>query len=773
MALVGQHQQTAFTNPQNGQSPIDADQVTANDNALRVSYNAHDNNAALHVQTAALASRPAAAAGNSGGLFLSTDGRRAYLSTGSVWNEVDYLGLTAGGTVAGATTFSAALTAGSTLSVTGAATFDGNVTLGNATGDTVTVTGRIASALGFSADNTHDIGVSGAKPRDVLVGRNLDVVGTGTFGGKLTTVASGSGSAGLVLPHGSAPSSPVDGDVWTTSSGLYVRVNGSTVGPLGTGGGGGGSLSGSGTSNKVTKWTGSTSLGDSSISDDGSTITVTGALNVTGNATLDGNTTLGNANTDTVTFTGRVASGITFSSDNTYDLGASGANRPRDIFAAGIGVFGAATTAKASVRLPHGSAPTAPTDGDVWTTTSGMYVRVNGSTVGPLGTGGGGGISGSGTSGKLTKWTGSTSAGDSAITEGASDLTSTLPLYLPASTTSVPSLRLPHGSAPNSPTNGDVWTTTSGMYVRVNGATVGPLAASSGASAPVGASYVTLGTDGTLTSERVLTAGTGITLTDNGAGSTVVVSLTSTPVTGSLTSGYVPKANGTTSLTNSLIQDNGTTVSIGGATTVSGNLSTTGNLTVDGNTTLGNAAGDTITVTGRFASALTFSADATYDIGASGANRPRHYYGSGDLTAGGNASIGGTLGVTGKLTTAASGTSAAGLNLPHGSAPSAPSNGDVWTTTAGLYARINGSTVGPFAAGGVSGSGTSGTMPRFSGASTLADSAITDDGGTNTKLTATNNYIRKSSTDYAIASVTISTSDASGTPPTGHIWLKY
>lgn len=41
--------------------------------------------------------------------------------------------------------------------------------------------------------------------------------------------------------------------------------------------------------------------------------------------------------------------------------------------------------------------------------------------------------------------------------------------------------------------------------------------------APVSASYVTLGTDGTLTSERVLTAGTGISVTDAGAGSTVTV----------------------------------------------------------------------------------------------------------------------------------------------------------------------------------------------------------------------------------------------------------
>lgn len=57
--------------------------------------------------------------------------------------------------------------------------------------------------------------------------------------GKVTTAASSSGDAGLSLPHGTAPSSPTNGDVWTTTAGIYVRVNGSTVGPLGTGGGGG------------------------------------------------------------------------------------------------------------------------------------------------------------------------------------------------------------------------------------------------------------------------------------------------------------------------------------------------------------------------------------------------------------------------------------------------------------------------------------------------------------------------------------------------------
>lgn len=52
-----------------------------------------------------------------------------------------------------------------------------------------------------------------------------------------------------------------------------------------------------------------------------------------------------------------------------------------------------------------------------------------------------------------------------------------------------------------------------------------------------------------------------------------------------------------------------------------------------------------------------------------------------------------SLTASGKITTAAPTTSQAGLNLPHGVAPTAPINGDLWTTTGGMFVRINGSTL--------------------------------------------------------------------------------
>lgn len=53
-----------------------------------------------------------------------------------------------------------------------------------------------------------------------------------TMLGKLTTMASQSSGAGFNVPQGQVPTNPQNGDIWTTLSGLYVRINGVTVGPV-------------------------------------------------------------------------------------------------------------------------------------------------------------------------------------------------------------------------------------------------------------------------------------------------------------------------------------------------------------------------------------------------------------------------------------------------------------------------------------------------------------------------------------------------------------
>ena len=63
----------------------------------------------------------------------------------------------------------------------------------------------------------------------------------------------------------------------------------------------------------------------------------------------------------------------------------------------------------------------------------------------------------------------------------------------------------------------------------------------------------------------------------------------------------------------------------------------------------------------------------------------------------------------GPLITSVPSSTAAGLNLPQGAAPSLPNNGDIWTTSSGLFVRINGVTVGPLT--GPAGASFAGTSP--------------------------------------------------------------
>jgi hypothetical protein len=63
----------------------------------------------------------------------------------------------------------------------------------------------------------------------------------------------------------------------------------------------------------------------------------------------------------------------------------------------------------------------------------------------------------------------------------------------------------------------------------------------------------------------------------------------------------------------------------------------------------------------------------------------------------------------GRLTTAAPGATTAGLNLTPGVTPGSPVNGDLWVTPSGLFAQVNGATIGPL--GGASSSSFAATAP--------------------------------------------------------------
>jgi hypothetical protein len=111
--------------------------------------------------------------------------------------------------------------------------------------------------------------------------------------------------------------------------------------------------------------------------------------------------------------------------------------------------------------------------------------------------------------------------------------------------------------------------TTNGYVLTFDSSTVSWYAAAGGGTAPAEAKYVTLGLDASLTNERVLTAGgeTGITITDNGAGETVQLSLTNNSITitaGSGMSGGGATALGGTATLNVVVDDSTLSINLGG-----------------------------------------------------------------------------------------------------------------------------------------------------------------------------------------------------------------
>jgi len=196
---VGQHGVAAFTNPSNGDA-LDATVVKANDNTLRDAYVTHDDDSGIHLQSSTLAARPSA--GTAGRKWLTTDtgSVKLWYDNGSTWEEISYIQST------GAVTLPSDLSVGGNASVTGNATItgdgtiNGNVALGNATTDTVSVTGRVNTSVVPSVTATNDLGTTSLRWRDLYVG-GITASGTvtaNTFSGSgasLTGIAA-SGIAG-------------------------------------------------------------------------------------------------------------------------------------------------------------------------------------------------------------------------------------------------------------------------------------------------------------------------------------------------------------------------------------------------------------------------------------------------------------------------------------------------------------------------------------------------------------------------------------------------
>ena len=169
--------------------------------------------------------------------------------------------------------------------------------------------------------------------------------------GKVNTIASATATAGLSLPHGAAPTTPVNGDIWTTTSGLFMRQNGVTRQYV--------DFDGSQTINGVKTFSNASSTFGSS--------TATGTIGLATGATISGSTKTVNIGTG----------GVAGSTTN-INIGPT-AGTGTATFNALLSTRASATTG-AGLRILPGVAPTSPVNGDLWATSTDLQVRLNGVT---------------------------------------------------------------------------------------------------------------------------------------------------------------------------------------------------------------------------------------------------------------------------------------------------------------------------------------------------------------------------------------------------------
>ncbi len=280
------------------------------------------------------------------------------------------------------------------LVVTGVCLFNGNVDLGNATSDTVSVNGYVDTNVVF--DN--------AATRYVYP-------------------AAKTGSAGAVMyVRGGGTTDANTGGILYLDGGASTSGNGGSAILRGGAGATGGNVvlrGGDGTGTDGSAYVGDSYTAAVYLGAAGILTTVSGALTVAEAFTANGNVTLGNAGTDVVTVTGYVAGNVTFDNNGGHIIGAESA-------AAGTGVALTLQAGDADAASAAGGA-TYVLGGDSNNATGGaggtVYATGGASTSG---TGGHvyvrGGNSASGTDGTVYVGTSQTAA----VSIGATTLTTTV-----------------------------------------------------------------------------------------------------------------------------------------------------------------------------------------------------------------------------------------------------------------------------------------------------------------------------------------------------------
>jgi hypothetical protein len=210
---------------------------------------------AIGFSSAGLASAAFSSNSPGGGLYLEAFGTNQNIrvvpsGTGvfTTASPVTFTNSTAGSSGAGALVVTGGLATGGASYFGGAVTIAGTgVTATNASGSVEFSGSRSSSALGVTVTYKTGATTNWFHGLRGLVSNNWylfnDGTGTNTlifdyannsatFAGTVIAPAATASLAPLRIPHGDAPTSPTNGDMWTTTAGLYIRINGATVGPL-------------------------------------------------------------------------------------------------------------------------------------------------------------------------------------------------------------------------------------------------------------------------------------------------------------------------------------------------------------------------------------------------------------------------------------------------------------------------------------------------------------------------------------------------------------
>jgi hypothetical protein len=449
----------------------------------------------------------------------------------------------------------------------------------------------------------------------------------------------------------------------------------------------------------------------------------------------------------------------------------------------------ASTTVTAGLSILPGVAPTSPTNGEFWNTGSDLQVRLGGvtetlaeqswvtsqgyltsSALTPYLTSATAASTYQTLSGMSSYLTTSAASTTYAALAGATftGLVNTL-----ASSTSGPGFRLPHGAAPTTLTDGDVWSTTTGLFMRVSGVTrqyvdfdgtqtingsktfsnasqtlgnstaTGTINVASGATLSGSTKTLNIGTSGVSGSTTLTTIGPVLGASTTSIGNTTAASTLNLATGATLTATTKAINIGTAGVSGST-----TTIAVGSATS-------TTTTTIEG----------TVTANGAALNLGTSTAAATYNLGTgatlTATTKAVNIGTNGVAGSTTNIAIGSTTGTS--TTTLQGAVSASGISLDLGtSAASATYAFGGGSTTTGLTKTIN------IGTGGGGGSTTNITLGTSSGTSTAQIYGLSlPGGGTTTTAAVDNNSTTIASTAYVVGQAGSATPIVDGTAAVG------